>query len=1013
MINTLIKLYENRDLLGLEQFLTDKSEEKRKAVGEFLDQTEDLSIEIDPEIKRYVPHYDTTEDYRIKEAERRRIACEKHFCYQILCAYYYSFQDYQKKYPKYATRYHPFVHVPSVYNDIITRILFFQDKKEYFTAFYKVNVREKPQAFIADIHKRNASPESFATRIRWETMRVFYTYGLMPYDKMTFLGCLLHPFWGKLNSYEPDWKEGLDDTILKCFLPTDELALEVLYGIFEMEITISGVLWQQGYSLESVFLRMVQKGQLDRAIIQEKLIQAMGNPTFKKSSFSWFTNMYKNIKFSNEENLKELHNLMGLLTSDVGGIRKLALDVCKKQHKNKAFDWQMFESQIASFVNFEGKGNLKTFIKIIEFRLSQNPKSKSRILEDLAGIYINQDADIQKLATAIFLSETLSENIKSALEIYKDNMITEVQQQLFGDYEKALAPLEKYACTKNYIPKLPAALDISTTEEDYIYLLSQTIKSENKEDKNKILARFADFQYLSTEKPELLKPIKRQVDNKIKRFAYTDFDIFLHYWIYSKEKFSSIWSSWIPLTKRLKKVKKFTQLRYYDFKPESIQGELKKKGLPLLSDQSKSLNYQILFNRLKEYFAKEEKPNLDDFMTAYNSVSWSDRDTGVKEIKQEIGTFLDVDCFLFLAYRIGFQTKWHDYERYIEVIFKGSFYHSIIENLGKAPILSIPTNEGLWIKPEVLVERLEVYQSQNSEPNIHDFSLAIQRLYLYNKLPNIDSELEYFQILDFLFTDKDIPKKRTEYWEKAWVFATQRKFPLQTSILYKYDKKQDWAVFSDFKLKVFYDGEFTRINTELAPNLHGWTIYPYTLTYEKPFFTENDFMQNINYTFSYDSNLYLLNKLMAKPQFLDYHGQLFLIEQLFNEKKESRHLALECFIQLIELKLLSKDIFNIITDIMTCHSKAVPVGRVLEFLTALKDMQGVYYDICIQIFEQLFAKLQLDQIPRSSAKLFQLYGEILKETDHEISEQAQNDLTRLQTVKSLKKAIAPLLKMSE
>ncbi|MGB1295931.1 MAG: DUF6493 family protein, partial [Flavobacteriales bacterium] len=119
------------------------------------------------------------------------------------------------------------------------------------------------------------------------------------------------------------------------------------------------------------------------------------------------------------------------------------------------------------------------------------------------------------------------------------------------------------------------------------------------------------------------------------------------------------------------------------------------------------------------------------------------------------------------------------------------------------------------------------------------------------------------------------------------------------------------------------------------------------------------------------------------------------------------------FIQLIELKLLSKDIFNIITDIMACHSKAVPVGRVLEFLTALKDMQGVYYDICIQIFEQLFTKLQLDQIPRSSAKLFQLFGEILKETDHEISEQVQNDLTRLQTVKSLKKAIAPLLKMVE
>lgn len=1011
MTNTLIKLYENRDLLGLEQFLTDKSKEKRKIVGEFLNQTEDLSIEIDPEIKRYVPHYNTTEDYRIKEAERRRIACEKHFRYQILCAYYYSFQDYQKKYPKYATQYHPFVHVPSVYNDIITRILFFQDKKEYFTAFYKANVREKPQAFIAGIHKRNASPESFQTNIRFETMRGLLHYKLMPYDKMAFLGCLLHPFWGKLNSYESDWKEGLDDTFLEYFLPTDELALEVLYGIFEMEITISGVQWQQGYSLESVFLRMVKKGQLDRAIIQQKLIQAMGNPTFKKSSFSWFTNMYKNIKYTNQENFKELHNLMGLLISDVGGIRKLALDVCKKLHKNKAFDWQMFESQIASFVNFEGKGNLKTFIKIMEFRLIQNPKSKSRILEDLAGIYINQDADIQKMATAIFLSETLSENIKSALEIYKDNMITEVQQQLFGDYEKALAPLEKYACTKNYIPELPPELDISTTEEDYIYLLSQTIKSENKEDKNKILARFADFQYLSTEKPALLKPIKRQIDNKIKRAGYNDFDVFLHYWILSKAEFSTLWTSWIPITERISKVEKYTSWNHYDFNkpPSIIPKQIANKGLTLLSKGhgSKDFTYKLIFDRLKEYHKNNVEPSLEDYAFAYDNAR--DWEHSRNEIIKEIDAYLESDFIFSLCYEMRIKQEWFDYKRFADVIHKNSFYHSIIENLGKAPILSIPTNEGLWIQPEILVNRLEVYQSQSIQPNNNDLNLAIKRLYLNAVLPKINAKEAYFQILAYIFSDEDIPKTSENYWEEVWMTAMMRKHPLQAGIFYKYHKDKDWTILEDFKLESFYDGEFMRIK-ETMTNENHWSVYPYKETYQKPYFSEIDFLQNIN---DYDPNNYLVEQLINKPQPLEYHGQFFLVDHLFHEKKESRHLALECFIQLIELKLLSKDIFKVMTDLMTCHSKAVPVGRVLEFLTALKDMQGVYYDISIQIFEQLFAKLQLDQIPRSSAKLFQLYGEILKETDQEISKQVQEDLTRLQTVKSLKKAIDPLLKMVE
>jgi len=456
-------------------------------------------------------------------------------------------------------------------------------------------------------------------------------------------------------------------------------------------------------------------------------------------------------------------------------------------------------------------------------------------------------------------------------------------------------------------------------------------------------------------------------------------------------------------------VKKFTQLRYYDFKPESIQNELKKKGLPLLSEQSESLNYQILFNRLKEYYAKGEKPNLDDFMTAYNSVSWSDKDTGVKEIKQEIEAYLEDDCFLFLAYRIGFQTKWYDYERYIEVIFKGSFYQSIIENLGKATILSIPTNEGLWIQPKILVERLEVYQSQNSQPNNEDLNLAIKRLYLHADLPKINAKEAYFQILAYLFSEGDIPKTREYYWEEVWMTAMMRKHPLQASIFYKYHKDKDWAILEDFKLESFYDGQFMRIK-ETMTNENHWSVYPYKETYQKPYFSEIDFLQNIN---DYDPNNYLVEQLIHKPQPLEYHGQFFLVDHLFHEKKESRHLALECFIQLIELKLLSKDIFKVMTDLMTCHSKAVPVGRVLEFLTTLKDMQGVYYDISIQIFEQLFAKLQLEQIPRSSAKLFQLFGEILKETDQEISKQVQEDLTRLQTVKSLKKAIDPLLKMVE
>jgi len=603
MTNTLIKLYENRDLLGLEQFLTDKSEEKRKVVGEFFNQTEDLSQNIEPELRRYANiHY--KDPKRKIEENRRKIEGEKHFCYQLLCAYFYSTEEYAEKFPRYAFTNHPYTYVDNFWTDALSRLMLFHDKKAYFFRFFKENFTESANAFIKTIHRQNASPESFQTNIRFETMRGLHHYKLMPFDKMTFLGCLLHPQWGKLNSYEPKWIAGNDTSILTQFIPTDDFALEVFYGIFEMEINISGVLWQTGYSLESVVLKMVQNGLLDRTIIQEKLIQAMGNPTFKKSSFSWFTNMYKNIKFSNEEDLNQFPKLITLLNSDVGGIRKLALDICKNLHKTPDFDWETFENYLASSATFEGKGNQKMVLKLIANRLKQNPKSKSRILEDLAGIYINKDADIQKMATAIFLSETLSDNIKSALEIYKDNMITEVQQQLFGDYEKALAPLEKYECNENYIPELPAALDISTTEEDYIYLLSQTIKSENKEDKNKVLARFVDFHYLSTEKPELLKPIKRQIDNKIKRFAYTDFDIFLHYWIYSKDKFSSLWSSWIPLTKRLKKVKKFTQLRYYDFKPESIQNELKKKGLPLLSDQSESLNYQILFNRLKEYYAK-------------------------------------------------------------------------------------------------------------------------------------------------------------------------------------------------------------------------------------------------------------------------------------------------------------------------------------------------------------------------------------------------------------------------
>lgn len=104
-----------------------------------------------------------------------------------------------------------------------------------------------------------------------------------------------------------------------------------------------------------------------------------------------------------------------------------------------------------------------------------------------------------------------------------------------------------------------------------------------------------------------------------------------------------------------------------------------------------------------------------------------------------------------------------------------------IESGDKTPLLSTVTHEPCWISPETLVERFEIYQNKNIEPDDLDVQLVLQRCSLEKtsgalQLAEKKLKGEYKELLLFFF-NKDIAPKGKFQHPSWWMTAAITRSP--------------------------------------------------------------------------------------------------------------------------------------------------------------------------------------------------------------------------------------------
>ena len=102
----------------------------------------------------------------------------------------------------------------------------------------------------------------------------------MPFDRQIFVACMVRfNVWhgAKYNKELPSDAKAK----LTKFFPTDDFSLDILMGVFEMELGVNHAFYiDRDYNIGGLIIALVDWDFIDRTSIQLKIFEAFNNSTF-------------------------------------------------------------------------------------------------------------------------------------------------------------------------------------------------------------------------------------------------------------------------------------------------------------------------------------------------------------------------------------------------------------------------------------------------------------------------------------------------------------------------------------------------------------------------------------------------------------------------------------------------------------------------------------------------------------------------------------------------------------
>ena len=483
-------------------------------------------------------------------------------------------------------------------------------------------LQEEKYSFILDLfHSVKPEDREF---IAFETYWVLYKAGEIPFDEALFTKNITAPYL-------------YDD---KKFRYTDLVLHDQEFHdkIFRRLHCYENQMFHDAKPWEDFFVHLQRQGYVfDRKYIPE-LLESLLNP-WKKPHLNWHCRWVEFLEPTTDELLACQQTLFALLSTGNANLINFALKHIQQIASEKAFDFQAFTDNFAlCFTTPKIAKSQLIGLHILEKHYQKQAPTNPDYREQLAVLFTVPDAKLQEkvatLLTSYFSGEGLAEVVtpyqdylkRKAQELLATLSPTPIQNNNLSSQLMDCPPLENPVRVA-YV----ARLETPTTPEALLFLLGDCLRERTPQTIDLFFEGFNQLQDdFPTDFKEQLAPYLKQLERHWNGIASVPIlRWFLQRWTGDKKKLNKEDETFF-----------LTTLPYLYHKAQHLLEKLKEKNkLPFLSTPTHAPFYieaEVLMDRLLQYEAQGENPDLHDLVVACNRLLFKEVSAAAKEKAQQL-----------------------------------------------------------------------------------------------------------------------------------------------------------------------------------------------------------------------------------------------------------------------------------------------------------------------------------------------------------------------------------------
>ena len=488
-------------------------------------------------------------------------------------------------------------------------------------------LQEEKYRFILDFYRAlKPNEQEF---ISFETYWTLYKAGEIPFDEALFTKNITATY------LRDDKKVRYTDLVLHDQEFHDKIFRRL--HLYENQMFNDAKPW------EAFFAHLQRKGYVfDRQYIPE-LLESLLNP-WKKPHLNWHCRWVEFLEPTTEELLACQQTLFALLSTGNTNLINFALKHIQRIANEKTFDFQSFADNFAlCFATPKIAKSQLIGLNILEKHYKQQAPTNPDYREQLAVLFTIPDAKLQEKVASLLTTYFNHEGLPEVIAPYRDYLKGKAQDLL-----ATLSPSENSENSENS-PTACAARTSQTacvagtsqtacvahtltpityplTPNDLLFLLGDCLRERTPQTIDLFFEGFNQLQDdFPTDFKEQLTPYLKQLDRHWNGIASIPIlRWFLQRWTGDKKKLSKEDEEFFLST-----------LPYLYHKAlHLLENRKKKNKLPFLSTPTHAPFYieaEVLMDRLLQYEAQGENPDLHDLVVACNRLLFKDVSAATKE----------------------------------------------------------------------------------------------------------------------------------------------------------------------------------------------------------------------------------------------------------------------------------------------------------------------------------------------------------------------------------------------